>query len=60
MKSRLFLQENEDKKMVKILFVCHDADTSVSLPPVRGGVLDAPRSRDRRAALDASVRHDRF
>ena len=23
MKSRLFLQENEDKKMVKILFVCH-------------------------------------
>ena len=31
----------------------------VSQPPVRGGVLDAPRSRDRRAALDASVRPDR-
>ena len=28
-------------------------------PPVRGGVPDAPRLRDRRAALDASVRHDR-
>ena len=35
-----------------------DADTYVSRPPVRGGVLDAPRSRDRRAALDAAVRHD--
>ena len=39
--------------------VSHDADTVVFLPPVRGGVLDAPRLRDRRAALDASVRHDR-
>ena len=31
----------------------------VSLTPVGGGVLDAPRSRDRRAALDPSVRRDR-
>ena len=31
----------------------------VSLLPVRGGVLDAPRSCDRRAALDASFRRDR-
>ncbi len=37
--------------------VCRDADTVVFLPPVRGGVLDAPRSLDCRAALDASVRH---
>ena len=36
----------------------HDADTYVSLTPVRGGVLDAPRSPDRRATLDASVRLD--
>ena len=35
-----------------------DADAYVSLPPVRGGVLDAPRSRDRRAALDAAARPD--
>ena len=26
--------------------IYHDADTYVSLPPVRGGVLDAPRPRD--------------
>ena len=37
--------------------VYHDADTVVFLSPVRGGVLDAPRSLDCRAALDASVRH---
>ena len=36
------------------------AETFVSLPPVRGGVLDAPRSCDRRAALDASVRRDQL
>ena len=35
--------------------VYHDADTYVSLMPVRGGVLDAPRSCDSRAALDAFV-----
>ena len=40
--------------------VYHDADTVVFLPPVRGGVPDAPRSRDRRAALDAPVRRDRL
>ena len=40
--------------------VYHDADTVVFLPPVRGGVPDAPRSRDRRAASNASVRPDRF
>ena len=40
--------------------VYHDADTVVFLPPVRGGVPDAPRLRDRRAALDAPVRPDRF
>ena len=40
--------------------VYHDADTVVFLQPVRGGVLDAPRSRDRRAELDASVRLDRL
>ena len=39
--------------------VYHDADTVVFLPPVRGGVLDAPCLRDRRAALDADVRLDR-
>ena len=38
--------------------VCRDADTVVFLPPVRGGVPDAPRSRDCRAALDAPVRPD--
>ena len=38
--------------------VYHDSDTYVLHPPVRGGVPDAPRSRDRRAALDASVRPD--
>ena len=37
--------------------VYHDADTYVPLMPVRGGVLDAPRLRDCRAALDAPVRH---
>ena len=36
------------------------ADTYVSQPPVRGGVLDAPRSCDRRAALDAPVRRGRL
>ena len=40
--------------------VYHDADTVVFLPPVRGGVLDAPWSRDCRAALDASIRPDRL
>ena len=39
--------------------VSHDADTYVAQPPVRGGVPDAPRLRDRRAALDAAVRLDR-
>ena len=38
--------------------VSHDAATYVSLPPVRGGVLDAPRSSDRRAALDAPAQRD--
>ena len=41
-------------------FVYRDADAVVFLPPVRGGVLDAPRLRDRRAALDAPVRPDRL
>ena len=36
--------------------VCRDADAYVPLIPVRGGVLDAPRSCDRRGGLDASVR----
>ena len=40
-------------------FVYHDAATYVSLSPVRGGVLDAPRSRDCRGGLDALVRRDR-
>ena len=40
--------------------VYHDAATSVSLLPVRGGVLDAPRWCDRRAALDASVWPDQL
>ena len=35
--------------------VYHDADTHVQHSPVRGGVLDAPRSCDSRAALDAFV-----
>ncbi len=39
--------------------VYHDAETYVTHSPVRGGVPDAPRLRDRRAALDASVRLDR-
>ena len=39
--------------------VYHDADTVVFLPLVRGGVLDAPRSRDCRGRLVASVRPDR-
>ena len=38
----------------------HDVATYVSHPPVRGGVPDAPRLRDRRAALDAPVRPDRL
>ena len=38
--------------------VYHDADTAVFVPPVRGGVPAAPRSRDHRAALDADVRPD--
>ena len=38
--------------------VYHDADTYVLHPPVRGGVPDAPRSRDRRAALDAPAQRD--
>ena len=40
--------------------VSHDADTYVAQPPVRGGVLDAPRSRDRRGGLVADVRHGRL
>ena len=40
--------------------VYRDADTYVSLLPVRGGVLDAPRSRDRRGGLDTAVRLDRL
>ena len=36
--------------------VSHDADTYVAQPPVRGGVLDAPRSRDRRGGLGADGR----
>ena len=38
--------------------VYHDADTVVFLSPVRGGVLDAPRSRDRRADLYAPAQRD--
>ena len=38
--------------------VYRDADSYVSLTPVGGGVLDAPRLRDCRAALDAPVRPD--
>ena len=41
-------------------FVYHDADTVVFLLPVRGGVPDAPRSRDCRGELDAVVRRGRF
>ena len=40
--------------------VYNDADTSVSHSPVRGGVLDAPRSRDRRGELVADVQRDRL
>ena len=40
--------------------VYHDADTYVAYSPVRGGVLDTPRLRDCRAALDASVRRGRL
>ena len=40
--------------------VYHDADTSVSLPPVRGGVLDAPRSRDCRGRFVADVWRDQL
>ena len=38
--------------------VTFHAASPVSLPSIRGGVLDAPRSRDRRAALGAPVRLD--
>ena len=37
---------------------CHSRSVRYA-PAVGGGVLDAPRSRDRRAALDAHVRRDR-
>ena len=40
--------------------VYRDADAVVFLSPVRGGVLDAPRLRDRLASLDASVRPDQL
>ena len=40
--------------------VYHDADTHVQHSPVRGGVLDAPRSRDRRGGVVAPVRRDRW
>ena len=40
--------------------VYHDADTFVSLTPVRGGVLDAPRSRDCRGGVVADVRPDQL
>ena len=40
--------------------VYHDADTSVSLPPVRGGVLDAPWSRDCRGGVVADGRRGRL
>ena len=40
--------------------VYHYADTVVFLPPVRGGVPDAPRSCDCRASSNASIRPDRF
>ena len=44
--------------------VYHDADTYVSLPLVRGGVLDAPRLRECRGGMVADVRrgqlHPRF
>ena len=40
--------------------VCRDADTMVSLLPVRGGVLDAPRSCDRRGGVGADGRRDRW
>ncbi len=36
------------------------AASPVTLPPVRGGVPDAPRSRDCRGGLDADVRLDRL
>ena len=35
--------------------VCRDADTVVFLPPVRGGVLDAPWSRDCRGGVVANI-----
>ena len=41
-------------------FVYRYADTFVSQPPVRGGVLDAPRLRDCRGGLGADVRHDQW
>ena len=40
--------------------VYHVADTVVFLPPVRGGVLDAPWLRDCRGGLGADIRLDRL
>ena len=40
--------------------VYRDADTVVFLPPVRGGVLDAPRLRDCRGGLGADVGRGRL
>ena len=40
--------------------VYHDADTYVYLPPVRGGVLDAPPLRDCRGGVGATVRRGRL
>ena len=37
-----------------------DADTVVFLSPVRGGVLDAPRPRDRRGGMVAAVERDQL
>ena len=54
----------EPRAWAEVCGVCasvyHDADTYVSLTPVRGGVLDAPPLRDCRAASDAPVRPDRL
>ena len=40
--------------------VYRDADAYVSLTPVRGGVLDAPRLRNRRGGVGADVWRDRL
>ena len=40
--------------------VSHDADTYVSHPPVRGGVLDAPPLRDCRGGVVADGRRDQL